>query len=169
VIVEKWAEGEAGGEEGGMFAGKKGACKKGACKNSEGGQDAGTLEAEVPPVQEQLPESTVVSPPTPPPPTSGRGRSDDVFVPPCKILTRLKLDPSADPRNIPGEEDDRSADEGGVPCARAYKMLVPYATSEEKMDALAERLEEGCVSDGKGGCKVRNEAVWRALDDVCLE
>jgi hypothetical protein len=86
------------------------------------------------------------------------------------LLTRLKLDPSADPRDIlDDEEDGGSAGGDGVPCTRAYKMLIPYATSEEKMDALAERLEEGCVKDGKGGCKVRNEAVWRALDDVCLE
>jgi hypothetical protein len=43
-----------------------------------------------------------------------------------------------------------------------------YATSEEKMEALARSLEEGCVPDAGGGCKVKNETVSQALLDICL-
>lgn len=49
-----------------------------------------------------------------------------------KILTRLKLNPNTDSRDIPGEEGDRNADEGEVSCLRAYKMLIPCATGDEK-------------------------------------
>lgn len=43
-----------------------------------------------------------------------------------------------------------------------------YATSDEKLDALARTLESGCVPTSGGGCKVRNETVSQALLDICL-
>jgi hypothetical protein len=58
--------------------------------------------------------------------------------------------------------------EGGQPCESAYKLLMRYATSEEKMEALARCLEEGCVPSSGGGCKVKNETVSQALLDIYL-
>lgn len=43
-----------------------------------------------------------------------------------------------------------------------------YATSDEKLDALARTLESGCVPNSGGGCRVRNETVSQALLDICL-
>lgn len=86
--------------------------------------------------------------------------------PPCKVFSTLSLDPAIDHHTVPAYSDTRGE---GVQCSQAYRMLIPYATTEQKMDELAARLGEGCVADGKGGCSVRTEVVWRALDDVCLD
>ena len=47
-------------------------------------------------------------------------------------------------------------------------MLMQFATTEAKLDTIAHALESGCVPNKGpgGGCKVRNEVVWKALDDV---
>ena len=45
-------------------------------------------------------------------------------------------------------------------------MLMQFATTEEKLDVISQALEQGCVKKAGGGCKVRNEALWKAIDDV---
>lgn len=90
---------------------------------------------------------------------------------PCKLLTRLAANPGSDVSTIlAATESEQNPDsaEGGVPCESAYKMLMRYATSEEKMEALARSLEDGCVPNSDGGCKVKNETVSQALLDICL-
>lgn len=92
---------------------------------------------------------------------------------PCKLLTRLTTNPTSDISNIlaaPAPEPDSTTTtaEDGLPCESAYKLLMRYATSDEKLDALARTLESGCVPNSKGGCKVRNETVSQALLDICL-
>ncbi|KAJ9645073.1 hypothetical protein H2199_003077 [Coniosporium tulheliwenetii] len=90
---------------------------------------------------------------------------------PCKLLTQLKANPGADITQLPvevarGEEAQDESD--GVECNRAYQMLMRFATTEEKLDTVAHALEKGCVKNGggKGGCRVRNEAIMKALDSV---
>ena len=92
---------------------------------------------------------------------------------PCKLLSRLTVNPTADLTQIPLAPADREGNiavDDGIPCARAYQMLIHYATSEPKLDAVAGILEEGCVpNEGPGGgCRVRSKTIMKALDDVCL-
>jgi hypothetical protein len=96
---------------------------------------------------------------------------------PCKLVTLLAKNPAADvtqvqlsaesdnqPRNISNSDDCKS---DGIECSTAYKMLMQYATSEEKMDRIAAALESGCTPSGTGGCKVKKSVVWTALDEEC--
>ena len=92
---------------------------------------------------------------------------------PCKLLSHLTVNPAADITQMPLAPDDREGNivvDDGIPCARAYQMLIHYATSEPKLDAVAGILEEGCVpNEGPGGgCRVRSKTIMKALDDICL-
>ncbi len=91
---------------------------------------------------------------------------------PCQLLSLLAENPAADITQVvtagPGPEDQGTADrEGDVECGKAYQMLMRYATSEEKMDYVARALEAGCTSTGQGGCAVKKQAIWEALDNMC--
>jgi hypothetical protein len=56
----------------------------------------------------------------------------------------------------------------GVECGAAYKLLMQYATSEEKLDEIAKALERGCtMTEGRSGCRVKNKVVWKVLDGAC--
>lgn len=104
------------------------------------------------------------------PSTPGEGSSIPPS-PPCKLLTRLAANPGSDVSTIlAATESEQTADsaEGGLPCESAYKLLMRYATSEEKMEALARSLEGGCVPNSDGGCKVKNETLSQTLLDICL-
>lgn len=72
---------------------------------------------------------------------------------------------------MPLKVDDKAtcSSRDGVECSEAYRMLMQYATSEEKLDTISRALDEGCtVNKGSGGgCRVRNKVIWRALDDIC--
>jgi hypothetical protein len=88
-------------------------------------------------------------------------------LPPCKVLTRLAEDPTADITQPIGKDDDTDEQEiGGVECSKAHAMLMQFATTEEKLEVVSQALERGCVGKKSGGCKVRNEAVWKAMDEV---
>lgn len=90
---------------------------------------------------------------------------------PCKLLTRFASNPRSDVSQIIGGSDSESKPdgaEGALPCEKAYKLLMRYATCEEKLESLARTLEDGCVPDSGGGCKVKNETVSQALLDTCL-
>jgi hypothetical protein len=102
-----------------------------------------------------------------------------LILPPCKLLTHLSINPSADllqlpllpPESQPPSSshkplnDNNEEEEPGIPCTQAYLMFTQYATSEEKLDEVARILEEGCVRDKKGGgCRVRINEAWRGLD-----
>lgn len=87
------------------------------------------------------------------------------------LLTRLAVNPGSDVLTISAAvESEQKADsaEGGLSCESAYKLLMRYATSEEKIKSLARSLEEGCVPNLGDGCKVKNEMVSQALLDICL-
>ena len=86
---------------------------------------------------------------------------------PCKLLTRFGANLNADiARERDGVDEVLVANEtGGVECSRAYRMLRGFATTEAKLDAIAYTLEKGCEKT-KGGCRVRNENIWKALDQV---
>lgn len=95
--------------------------------------------------------------------------------PPCKLLTHLAANPRADITQMVTAPDAElqkcSKVDGGVPCSRAYRMLMHYATTESKLDYVAQVLEEGCVphSDSSGGCSVKNTTIWQALDQLSCE
>lgn len=87
-------------------------------------------------------------------------------------MTRLAANPQTDLTQIPmssGESTTANADEkpdDGIECSKAYQMLIQYATTEEKLETVALALERGCVKGPVGGCKVQNEAMWKALDEL---
>ncbi|KAH8672052.1 hypothetical protein BGZ60DRAFT_527486 [Tricladium varicosporioides] len=91
-------------------------------------------------------------------------------LPPCKVLTRLTDNPNQDitqsPSPITASVIDQEQENDGVDCHQAHAMLMQFATSEEKLDVISQALERGCVGKKSGGCKVRNEEIWRAMDDV---
>lgn len=73
---------------------------------------------------------------------------------PCKVITHLAENPSTNVTQMPvkadGETDCSNPDR--VECSKAYRMLMQYATSEEKLDTISRALEEGCVANkGSGG------------------
>lgn len=86
---------------------------------------------------------------------------------PCKLLTRFAANDNADiARECDGVDEVLVANEtGGVECSRAYRLLRGFATTEAKLDVIAHTLEKGCEKT-KGGCRVRNENIWKALDQV---
>ncbi|KAH7025087.1 uncharacterized protein B0I36DRAFT_165976 [Microdochium trichocladiopsis] len=93
---------------------------------------------------------------------------------PCKLVSRLAENPMADLTQIavaptsggtaPRETED---DGGGVECGKAYTLLMRYATSEEKIESVARALEGGCTSTEGGGCAVKKDTIWKALDELC--
>jgi hypothetical protein len=88
-------------------------------------------------------------------------------LPPCKVLTRLAENPNADiTQSVETDEPHDEKDDDGVECSKAHSMLMQFATTEEKLDTISLALERGCVGKKSGGCKVRNEAIWKAMDDV---
>jgi hypothetical protein len=88
-------------------------------------------------------------------------------LPPCKVLTRLAEDPSADvTQPIAAGDNTDEQENGGVECSKAHAMLMQFATTEEKLEVISQALERGCVGKKGGGCKVRNEAMWKAMDDI---
>lgn len=90
---------------------------------------------------------------------------------PCKLISHLAQNPSADITQMPVNADTEAtcASRDGVECSAAYRMLMQYATSEEKLDTISRALEEGCTANkgSGGGCRVRNDVIWRALDGIC--
>ncbi|OCK98352.1 uncharacterized protein K441DRAFT_604248 [Cenococcum geophilum 1.58] len=78
---------------------------------------------------------------------------------PCKLLTLLAKNPAT---NIIKPEDCSS---DSIECSTAYKILMQYATSDEKMDKIAAALESGCTLSAAGGCKVKKSVVWTVLDE----
>jgi hypothetical protein len=119
-------------------------------------------QSEVPSVEAQYPS------PSP--------RSDSTGAP-CRLLTLLAKNPAADITQVPFsgsveqpckpiESSELNSD--GIECSTAYKMLMRYPTSAEKMDRIAAALESGCTPSAAGGCKVKKSVIWRALDEECI-
>ncbi|KAH7176267.1 hypothetical protein EDB81DRAFT_34119 [Dactylonectria macrodidyma] len=92
--------------------------------------------------------------------------------PPCKLLSRLAENPGADLTQnpvLPAADElapTAGGDMEGIECAKAYEMLIRFATSEEKIDDVAEALENGCTSNGQGGCAVKKNVIWQVLDGM---
>ncbi|EPE26799.1 hypothetical protein GLAREA_02713 [Glarea lozoyensis ATCC 20868] len=93
-------------------------------------------------------------------------KTTNLVIPHCKVLTRLAQDPSTDVTQSMQEDDMIEEESGGVECSRAHAMLMQFATTEEKLDVVSEALEQGCVGKKGGGCKVLNEALWKAMDEI---
>ncbi|RPA98346.1 hypothetical protein L873DRAFT_1687529 [Choiromyces venosus 120613-1] len=129
-------------------------CSGGPCKSNTTSQVQPT-----PP-----PAECKSNPPTPPAPCQSKT--------PCKLARALAADPHTDitQLSIPAansEADEETASDK-TPCAKAAQMLLQFATSDEKLQALAGILDEGCVQNGKGGCSVKNKVMLEALDGVCM-
>ncbi|KAA8906806.1 hypothetical protein FN846DRAFT_890019 [Sphaerosporella brunnea] len=54
---------------------------------------------------------------------------------------------------------------GGVPCSKAYGILIQHATTDEELGNIAAIPERNCVEVGNGGdgCCVKNGAVWKGV------
>jgi len=49
-------------------------------------------------------------------------------------------------------------------------MVLPFATSNDKVEAISKKLKDGCVIDQKcGGCKVKANVMWEILEDAMNE
>jgi hypothetical protein len=82
-------------------------------------------------------------------------------------MSRLAENPDTDLTQIGASDHQVEEDEAdGVECYKAYKMLIQFVMTEEKLDTISRALESGCTKGSKGGCKIRNEAIWKAIDDV---
>lgn len=89
---------------------------------------------------------------------------------PCKLLLRHHDGPGTDSTTQISADPTgpvKDCQTKGVECGKAYEMLARFATSEEKIDNIARSLEEGCTLDGRGGCAVRQDVVWKVLDTMC--
>lgn len=74
------------------------------------------------------------------------------------------------PNIISEKPEDGESTNGDVECSKAYQMVMPFATSNLKMEALSQKLKEGCVVDKKcGGCKVKANVMWEILDNAMNE
>jgi hypothetical protein len=60
-------------------------------------------------------------------------------------------------------------DSGEIECLRAQELVLPFATTEEKAEALSKKLKSGCVKNKNGGCKVKASVLWEALEDGLSE
>lgn len=96
--------------------------------------------------------------------------SSAVQLPPCKLLSLLAVEPRADITQLPtqGSEIDNPELTDGVECSKAYRMLMQFATTESKLNTISHALESGCIANegSRGGCRVRNKAMWEAIDHV---
>jgi hypothetical protein len=93
-----------------------------------------------------------------------------VFTAPCKLISRLAENPSTDITQfiVGNHEMDEYAPTDGVECSKAHQMLMKFATTEEKLDTACRALEDGCMANegSRRGCRVRNEVIWKAIDDL---
>jgi hypothetical protein len=129
------------------------------------------IQLDTPPLEDQLPaqnprqyrcdsQTVEIAP-------SCKSLATSTTLPSCKVLTRLAEDPGADITqgfSAGGTADEQ--DDGGVECSTAHAMLMRFATSEDKLNVVSQALEYGCVGKSGGGCKVRNEVIWKAMDEV---
>jgi hypothetical protein len=104
---------------------------------------------------------------------TSRDRLSKLTFTPCKLLTHLADNPATDITQILPASDNEPCPENsgdGISCSHAYQLLMRYATTDAKQDAVARVLEEGCVpnADSNGGCKVKNKTISQALLDICL-
>jgi hypothetical protein len=88
----------------------------------------------------------------------------------CKNISHLLAQPDADLRGSSARAEDTRVVGDGVECSMAFRMAMPFATTDEKADAIAEKLRDGCVLDKDGrGCKVTASVMWEALDKAMNE
>jgi hypothetical protein len=123
------------------------------------------------PASSQSPDSNATMAASPAPsPSEAPSQPAAAQARPCKLLSLLAENPNADITQVPvrpSQDADAAHREGDVECGKAYQMLMQYATSEEKMDYVSRALEAGCTSTGRGGCAVKKEVIWEALDSMC--
>jgi hypothetical protein len=82
----------------------------------------------------------------------------------CKNISHLLAQPDADLRSSSAEPEDNGIVGDGVECSMAFRMAMPFATSDEKADAIEQKLKEGCQLNKDGrGCKVPASVMWEAL------
>ncbi|KAI5776418.1 hypothetical protein EDC01DRAFT_479872 [Geopyxis carbonaria] len=165
-VVEAWVRGDEGAIGEGQVR---------LCRGSSSESRTSVCTAVTTP--DIAPKTPVSAPPPPSPPSSPP--------PPaiCQLLTHLRLDPSLDIHHLRPSIDPSSAQSpstcspppahaspntpAGVPCASAYDLLIPHATTSNRLARIATILEGGCVKDASGGCSVRAGDVMGALDEFC--
>jgi hypothetical protein len=82
---------------------------------------------------------------------------------PCMAVSHILCQPSFET----WESEAGGRPNGDVECSRAYQMVMPFATSNDKMEAISLKLKEGCSIDKeRGGCKVKANVMWEVLDNA---
>lgn len=77
------------------------------------------------------------------------------------ILTQLSIESQDVSDLTPGGTVN-----GNVECSLAQTMVLPFATTDNKVDTISEKLQEGCVISKGGGCAVKASVMWEILEDV---
>ncbi|KAG0133624.1 hypothetical protein HOY82DRAFT_584408 [Tuber indicum] len=161
-VVNGWNEGQEvtyklmnklnNGDDESAVGGQRKQCSAGPCNSNTKPEQ----------YREPTPPPTERDPPTPAEPCPSKT--------PCKLARALAANPHIDIAQLPtpadGQAEARTSDK--TSCGKATQMLLQFATSEEKVQAVAGVLEAGCVQDGKGGCSVENKVMLEALDRVCI-
>jgi len=58
---------------------------------------------------------------------------------------------------------------GNIECSLAQKMVLPFATTDDKVDEISDKLQEGCVIGRGGGCAVKASVMWEILEGAMNE
>jgi hypothetical protein len=86
--------------------------------------------------------------------------------PPCMTISHILSQPNIESGKL--EAGEITSDD--VECSRAHQMVMPFATSNYKMETISLKLKEGCVIDKKcGGCKVKANVMWEILESAMNE
>ncbi|KAF2421112.1 hypothetical protein EJ08DRAFT_683112 [Tothia fuscella] len=92
-------------------------------------------------------------------------------VPPCRQMLspaeKALLSSRLSNQSAAGDDELEIDGSDGVECSTAYRTLMQYATSQDKMDRITAALDYGCTPSGGGGCKVKSSVMWKVLDDEC--
>ncbi|KAI9888762.1 MAG: hypothetical protein M1814_006456 [Vezdaea aestivalis] len=88
---------------------------------------------------------------------------------PCMSVQHVLNPPST--KEMKGASRSMSEEESddGIECSKAQDMVNHFATSEAKLEAMAEKMKSSCVGDRKGGCKVKSTAMWDILETAMNE
>jgi hypothetical protein len=85
---------------------------------------------------------------------------------PCMAISHILSQPSIES----GKPEAGEVTDGDVECSRARQMVMPFATSNDKMETISLKLKQGCVIDEKrGGCKVKSNVMWEILENAMNE
>ncbi|KIW94172.1 uncharacterized protein Z519_05488 [Cladophialophora bantiana CBS 173.52] len=87
---------------------------------------------------------------------------------PCTSVPHILAQPSVESQGVTDLTPAGTAN-GDIECSMAQKLVLPFATTNDKVDAISMKLKEGCVIDQCGGCRVKAKVMWEILEDAMNE